>query len=266
MRFFSPAKINLFLKVLRKRPDGYHDLSSLFQMIDLGDTIDIEPSPEDSLTCTDPSIPTDDSNLVLKATALFRRKTGSKTGFKIHLKKHIPSQAGLGGGSSNAATTLWACNQLSGQPATPEMLKRWAGEIGSDVPVFFSQGTAHCTGRGERVHHLPPLPRLTLWIVKPPVGLSTPDVYRTFRLIDSHPSVSDYFLNDLETSAFKLRPELKILKEKLLEAGFETVLMAGSGSAFFCLGEGQPPPQPDLFMIKARFLNRSRSHWYQKVE
>lgn len=264
MQFFSPAKINLFLRVLRKRPDGYHDLSSLFQIIDLGDTIDIEFSNRDSLTCTDPSIPTDETNLILKATTLFRRKTGSKQGYKIHLDKHIPSQAGLGGGSSNAATTLWACNQLAGNIVTPELLKKWAGEIGSDVPVFFSHGTAHCTGRGERVHHLPPLGPQSLWIVKPPIGLSTPEVFRKFRLNDQGLAIGDYFLNDLERPAFELRPELKMLKESLLKSDFDTVLMTGSGSAFFCLGEGRPPAQMGLFMVQARFLNRTRCQWYEK--
>src|SRR5262249_13981075 len=107
LTLLSPAKINLFLRILGKRPDGYHELASLFQAIDLADTIHFSLSDADHLTCTDPAIPVDRSNLIWKSVNLFRRKTGLNFHLKIHLEKKIPHQAGLGGGSSNAATTLW---------------------------------------------------------------------------------------------------------------------------------------------------------------
>lgn len=278
MKLFSPAKINLFLRIVGKRLDGYHELASLFQVIDLGDTLTIEAADHDHLTCTDPTIPTDEKNLVIKATQLFRRKTGLKIGLKVHLDKKIPYEAGLGGGSSNAATALWAINQLAGNIATHEELKTWSAEIGSDITFFLSQGTAYCTGRGENVRHLSPLVARTLWIVKPPIGLSTPEVYRTLGLKPTHlPPESEiaadlnkfiangnHFFNDLEKPAFQLRPELKLLKDELQHSGFDTVLMTGSGSAFFCIGEGTPPLRPDLFCVKARFLNRSPINWYEK--
>lgn len=274
MRLFSPAKINLFLRIAFKRSDGYHHLSSVFQTVSLGDTLTIEPHTHEELTCTDPRLPTDASNLIRKATALFRRKTGSRQAFKMHLVKRIPTQAGLGGGSSNAATVLWACNQLTKINVSLPMLQTWSTEIGSDIPFFFSQGTAYCTGRGENVYELPAAGERLLWIIKPSVGLSTPEVYRCLNWTSSVPdhllkvdlenflSGSLSYFNDLEKPAFELRPELKQLKINLIENGFETVLMSGSGSSFFCLGKGSLPKQANLNIFPSRFVNRSFSSWY----
>lgn len=274
LQLFSPAKINLFLRIVSKRSDGYHNLSSVFQTISLGDTLTIELHDHDVLTCTDPSLPIDDSNLILKATNLFRRKTNLAQGFKIHLIKRIPIQAGLGGGSSNAATTLWACNQLTKANVSLNSLKEWSAEIGSDISFFFSQGTAYCTSRGEAVYHLPALETKALWIVKPQGGLSTPEVYRRLnfstpvsekavkRDLDGFLSGSLPYFNDLEKPAFEIRPELLELKTFLLECGFETVLMSGSGSSFFCLGEGKIPEQSNLTLIHAFYINRSLLNWY----
>jgi 4-diphosphocytidyl-2-C-methyl-D-erythritol kinase len=272
--FFSPAKVNLFLRIVSKRSDGYHNLSSVFQTISLGDTLTIEPHTEDAFTCTDHRLPIDSSNLVLKAVSLFRRKTGNKQPFKIHLMKRIPIESGLGGGSSNAATALWACNQLTKANVSQEQLKQWAGEIGSDVPFFLSQGSAYCTGRGEHVYSLPSLTARPLWIVKPSQGLSTPEIYSRLNFTGSLPenlfekdleiflSGSLPYFNDLEKAAFEVKPELKILKNQLLEAGFETVLMSGSGSAFFCFGEGILPSNPDLTVFPVHFMNRNLWSWY----
>jgi len=274
MRLFSPAKINLFLRIVSKRLDGYHNLSSVFQTITLGDTLTIALHDRDELTCTDPCLPTDASNLILKATELFRRKAGLQQGFKIHLIKRIPLQAGLGGGSSNAATTLWACNQLASTHVPLNTLKQWSSEIGSDIPFFFSQGTAYCTGRGESVHHIPALKAQPLWIIKPPYGLSTPEVYRRLNFLNSISEKDvqrdlDAFLserlpyfNDLEKPAFEIKPELYQLKTSLLASGFEIALMSGSGSSFFCLGQGVLPKENDLTIYPAHFMNRPLFDWY----
>lgn len=274
LHLFSPAKINLFLRIVSKRLDGYHNLSSVFQTISLGDTLTIEPYGWDELTCTDPHLPTDSSNLILKALELFRRKTGLKQNFKIHLIKRIPTQAGLGGGSSNAATTLWACNHLVNTSLSLDTLKQWSSEIGSDIPFFFSQGTAYCTGRGESVHHLPALAARPLWIIKPQGGLSTPEVYRRLNFVNSSLEkrmqgdlerfLSDSlpYFNDLEKPAFEMRPDLYELKTLLLERGFEVALMSGSGSAFFCFGKEQIPQQSDLTIFPAHFVNRIWDNWY----
>lgn len=273
LKFFSPAKINLFLRIVGKRPDGYHELSSLFQAIDLGDVLSFQPHHEDLLTCSDPTLPNDEHNLVLKAAQLFRRKTGSQLFIKVNLEKHIPVEAGLGGGSGNAATTLWAMNQLSGQIATQAQLSEWGAEIGSDISFFLSQGTAHCTGRGELVQNLPPLPLRTLWIVKPSGGLSTPAVYKKLSLsgrqdypddLEAFFSGARGFFNDLEKPAFEIDPQLLDLRERLLSSGFDTVVLCGSGSSFFCLGDGQVPADSNLKIYSAKFINRSIDNWYEK--
>lgn len=273
MKLESPAKINLFLRILRRRPDGYHELASLFQAIDLCDTLHYSFSDEDQLTCTDASIPTDNSNLVLKAVNLFRRKTHLDFGVTIYLEKRIPVQAGLGGGSSNAATTLWALNELCARPATIEQLMQWSGEIGSDIAFFLSQGTAYCTGRGEILRFLPALQKKSVSIFKPKQGLSTPEVYRkldVISLLQRNPEaiLADFLaghfncFNDLEVPAFSIMPELAKLQLSLKTAGFSEVLMSGSGSAFFCLGEGQLPRLANTQYFSASFINRHPHVWY----
>lgn len=157
----SPCKINLFLRILRRRGDGFHELASLFQTVSLFDTLDfweLPPDPDeplcsmevtpDSLGAAD--IPVDDSNLVMRAMALFAERTGEKRRLHCRLHKAIPAQGGLGGGSADAATALFAANRLAGYPATQEQLIEWGAELGSDISFFFSRGTAYCTGRGER--------------------------------------------------------------------------------------------------------------------
>lgn len=262
LKLFSPAKINLFLKVVSKRPDGYHNLSSLFQTISLGDTLSFDIHSQDLLISSDVNLPTDSSNLILKATELFRKKTGSTQHYKIHLNKKIPTQAGLGGGSSNAATTLWACNQLTDAKIPLEELVKWASEIGSDVPFFFSQGRAHCTGRGEIIEQLPLCDSKPFWIVKPSCGLSTPEVYRHLKLSSQSERLLDGYYNDLEQPAFDLNPDLRRLKNELLQRGFETVLMSGSGSSFFCMGHVDPPQDPQLSIFPVQFINRGVNQWY----
>lgn len=276
LTLYSPAKINIFLKIVDKRPDGYHNLSSLFQAIDLCDILHISLSSQDrdTLTCNDPSIPSDSTNLVLKAVELFRRKTGLMFFVKIDLEKYIPSQAGLGGGSSNAATTLWALNELLDQRISLEQMAEWSEEIGSDIPFFFSQGTALCTRKGENVKNICLNKNCQpLWIVKPSLGLSTPLVYKSLNLSNLPFYDLERYLhccirgewscfNDLEIPAFTLMPSLARLKNKLLLAGFHTVLMSGSGSAFFCLGEGKLPDDEELYMKQVKVLNRERNIWY----
>lgn len=273
LTLISPAKINLFLRVIGKRPDGYHSLSSLFQTINLVDRIHFELYSHDVLTCTDPNIPTDNSNLILKATRLFREKTGLSHGLKVHIEKRIPIQAGLGGGSSNAATALWAFNQLTGKNASTSELQAWSSEIGSDIPFFFSEGTAYCTGRGEHVRTLDSLPAKSCWIVKPKIGLSTPEIYKKLgmkaseKLPECGDDLTHFFsfnkhFNDLEKPAFETKPELKEIKQMLMSSGFETVLLTGSGSAFFCLGDGVPPVHKDVEVFFTRFINRHSLNWY----
>jgi 4-diphosphocytidyl-2-C-methyl-D-erythritol kinase len=268
----SPSKINVFLKVVGRRPDGFHDLASLFQTVDLKDTLHLAFTDKDEMTSPCRKVPRDNSNLIFKVADLFRKKSGKQFGLHVHLVKRIPLQAGLGGGSSNAATTLWGLNELFGKPYTVEELIEWSAEIGSDVPFFFTQGTAYCTGRGEILRPIEPLISQKLWIVKPDQGLSTPEVFKNLMiqelpLRDPENTLENILkgkmdcFNDLETSAVRLLPELVQLKQKLGE-GHSHVSMTGSGSAFFCLGGPAPHKIPHTKIYPAKFINRPLDAWY----
>lgn len=258
MLLFSPAKLNLFFRVLRKREDGYHDISSLFQAISLGDTLSLSIDTQDSFTCSNPELPLDSSNLVIKALHLFRKKTSIPFSVRIHLDKQIPMEAGLGGGSSNAATTLWGLNKLLGNPATEKELAVWGSELGSDVPFFFSTGTAFCQGRGEIVESTTLIEPFSAYLAKPHFGLSTPKVYGAIHYSELS-STDDLYKNDLEKPAFRLKPELAQFKQSLLRMGFSHVCMTGSGTCFFCLGT----PSASIFpLIKTFGISRSLNSWY----
>lgn len=275
LQLFSPAKINLFLRVVSKKAEGYHLLSSLFQAVTLGDTLTIALSSKDTLTCSNPFLSLDQTNLVVKARNLFRKKTGITQPFSIHLEKLIPMQAGLGGGSSNAATVLWGCNQLMNTQIEEKELSQWGASLGSDVAFFFSYGTAYCTGRGENVEKIDPLPHQDLWIVKPFYGLSTAHIFQNFQfkktscIQNSVHDLSQFLsgnllpFNDLEEVAFKINPDLLELKNQLIQQGFHTVLMTGSGSAFFCLGKAFPLTHATVTNFAANYCQRSAKEWYQ---
>jgi 4-diphosphocytidyl-2-C-methyl-D-erythritol kinase len=182
MTLFSPAKTNLFLRITRKREDGFHELASVFQALGFGDELSfssLEDSTEDVLTCNVEEVPLDGRNLIVKAFELFRSRTGKKTYFRCDIDKRTPLEGGMGGGSSNAATALWAANRLCGSPATDDELIEWGGELGSDVSFFLSLGTAYCTGRGEIIDNVQPIPTPpgSFWIVKPAEGCPTGQVY-----------------------------------------------------------------------------------------
>jgi len=261
-QLFSPAKINLFLRILRRRPDGYHDLASLFHTVAFGDTLDLTVLPEsaerDELECNLEGVPVDESNLVIRALKLFREKSGIKRFFRVKLEKSTPAQAGMGGGSSNAATAFFGANALCGSPASTAELLQWADDpvIGSDATFFLSEGTAYCTGRGEIVTPVAPLSvpaGLSVYLVKPRCGLSTGPVFKAMDLSALSPVDPEELLkafqekgvdhslwvNDLEAPAFEVRPELGELKSFLAgeQWGFTAVLMSGSGTTIYCIGE-----------------------------
>lgn len=286
--FFSPSKINLFLRITARRPDGFHDLASLFHVIDLGDDMTFAKSSsetKDTLICNDPTIPTDSSNLVIKALDLFRAKTGVRQYFWIELDKKVPHGAGLGGGSGNAATTLFAANKLCGSPATEAELLEWSGEIGSDISVFFSKGAAYCTGRGEIVEDVePPLDLATkMLLVKPPMGCSTPAIFKALDLdgrskadplellkrIGVDGCSETVCINDLEAPAFTVLPELAELKERLKAATADkktVVFMSGSGSTIVIVGDDDVPAfvarDDALFKAPTRLITRNPGEWY----
>jgi 4-diphosphocytidyl-2-C-methyl-D-erythritol kinase len=265
--YVSPGKVNLSFRVVGQREDGYHNVASLYHAVSLRDHLSIQESGTDCLVVTGrpEGVPVDSTNLILKAAALFRIKTRLSIYAAFHLDKQIPLQAGLGGGSSNAATALWALNQLAGRPVSPSDLQMWGGELGSDVPFFFSRGSAYCTGRGEEVHSLPPLEPEPFWIVKPPYGLSTPRVYEALTSLWPLPD-DRRSSNDLEIPAFTLVPELALLKRRLLSLGFSRVVMTGSGTSFACFGGDRRlswEKFPELEVYPVTFLSRSCDEmWY----
>ena len=260
LTLFSPCKINLFLRILRKRPDGFHDLASLFQTVAFGDDLYLkllDGGDGDEFLCNMPGVPVDRTNLVLRALDLVRERTGTTDRyFRANLVKQVPAQAGLGGGSGNAAAAMYGANELLGRPATPEQLVEWSGELGSDITFFLSHGTAYCTGRGEVMTPVrAPFGPVKLTIVKPDMGLSTPQVFGALdyealseedpeellaHFLESGvgPGGDDAYVNDLEQPAFDCLPELRELKEELLGVeGFDHVMMSGSGTSIFCIGE-----------------------------
>lgn len=273
LSFVSPAKINLFFRVLCKREDCFHEIASLYQAISLYDTLKISLSEKDELTCSDSSLLMDKNNLVYKALQIFREKTGIHHPVKIHLEKNIPMEAGLGGGSSNAATTLFALSTLFSLDLPKEDLIQMGSVLGSDVPFFFSSGSAYCTGRGEILQDIPYkdfLGDASLWIAKPEMGLSTPLVYKSCKpdLLEKRDPEKDLaqrncFYNDLEMSAFSLKPELETLKRRLLDLGFTFSIMSGSGTSFFCIGKEINPHLEGVKFFEVKPILRKSTTWYE---
>lgn len=274
---YSPAKVNLFLYIVGKMANGYHSLVSQMQAVSLADTLSFSLSESDSLTCSNPTLPTDCSNLVLKAVNLFRRKTGLQFGVKIHLEKRIPMGGGLGGGSSNAATTLWGLNELLGRPATEDQLRTWSAEIGSDIPFFFSSGSALITGRGEEVVSVPFPHTLNtpLWIICPNYHSNTAKMFSHFRpterqerdpsqLKEASLKGSLEYFNDFETILFRLHPEQTQMKESLYQLGFNCVTLSGSGSAYWCIGTPSTTTFDNGLLVATEVvpLQRKSHRWY----
>ncbi|MCF7851692.1 MAG: 4-(cytidine 5'-diphospho)-2-C-methyl-D-erythritol kinase [Simkaniaceae bacterium] len=270
----SPAKINLFFRVLKKRPDKFHNIASLYQAIDLADTLLFEPSESTQLFCNTPSLTTGNDNLILKAHDAFERAIGKKIPVRIQLIKRIPIGAGLGGGSSNAATTLWALHQLSGQILPFHELIALAQRIGSDVPFFFSKGCSYCEGKGDQITDYPyPFAFDRIWLKTSNTFCSTPHVYK--ECLTNEMSVMDpkqiynaflnheyIFINDLEPSALRLYPELKLSQLDLIHRGFEHVFMTGSGSCFVGVDMRNQSEVEKMGLIEARLITRKEDTWW----
>jgi 4-diphosphocytidyl-2-C-methyl-D-erythritol kinase len=206
MTVFSPAKVNLHLAVKDRRPDGFHNLESVFLAVDFGDTLHFEPISGENTTelAMDTDIPMEE-NIIYKALSLFRAKTGFKKSLKITVEKRIPIGGGLGGGSSNAASALLALNRLSGAPLSPETLLELGSSLGSDVPFFLRQTSAALvTGRGEGIEPLEP-PDFSLVLVNPGFQSNTAAAYR---LLDEYRHNSE---NNSRRGAEAQRTQRKIL-------------------------------------------------------
>lgn len=248
----SPAKVNLWLRVLGKRTDGFHEVHTRMCPLSLADEVQVTRKSEGvtHLTCSDGTVPTDESNLALKALRTFEKVTGSTTAFDIHLEKRIPHGAGLGGGSSNAATVLQAVNQLSGNPLDEVKLREIAAELGSDVPFFLYGCVCDASGRGEILTPVTDFPwKLSLVLIKPPFGIPTPWAYKNWsgsqelRSVDYRPQPCPWgeMVNDLERPVFEKWILLPTLKNWLREQP-ETIaaLMSGSGSTVFAICHDEP--------------------------
>jgi 4-diphosphocytidyl-2-C-methyl-D-erythritol kinase len=250
----APAKLNLFLEVLARRPDGYHEIESLMVTVDLHDTLTVTDFDGGSieLVCDDRSLPTGSANLVVKAAERLKAATGCTRGARITLDKVIPAQAGLGGGSSDAAATLVALDRIWNLETPAERLDAVAGEIGSGVAFFLHAPVAICRGRGERVQPIAMGKPLHFVLVAPVFGVSTAEVYRNLRppetprpigpvtgaLAHGEPSALGRSLfNRLQPVAEAIRPELIGVRDALanLDPPLSGSLLSGSGSAYFGL-------------------------------
>ena len=252
------AKVNRRLVVLGKRPDGYHELDTIYQTIDLADRLTLEATEDDDLRLTtdDPALPVDESNLIVKAARSLKDRFGASRGASIHLSKKIPKGGGLGGGSADAAAALHGLAALWELPATPEALQPVAAAVGSDVAFFLHGGRARGTGRGEKIEPLPDAPDEWIVLLFPAFGMATPDVYRT---LDAPPlaprGASGVFArdrNDLEAAAERLRPELRTLREALLSAGAIAARLSGSGSTVFGLFGNEAEARLSASLLEGR--------------
>jgi 4-diphosphocytidyl-2-C-methyl-D-erythritol kinase len=273
----APAKLNLYLEILGRRPDGYHDLESLMVTVDLYDSLTFAEDPTGAITlsCDDPTLPTGSENLVVKAAETLRNATGCRRGARITLKKSIPAQAGLAGGSSDAAATLTALDRLWNLQLPPGQLDALAGLIGSDVAFFRHGPSAVCRGRGEVVETFPLPGPLTFVLVCPPFGVGTADVYQ--RLVppaaprsigpfleafaSGNPrTIGSHLFNRLQPIAETLCPALIKVRDDLASVGsdLDGHLMSGSGSAFFGLASDPDAAQDAANRLETLGLGKIR--------
>ncbi|MBX3245254.1 MAG: 4-(cytidine 5'-diphospho)-2-C-methyl-D-erythritol kinase [Acidobacteria bacterium] len=247
----SFAKINLHLKVTGKRPDGYHELCTVFQAVSLCDEIEFRPADSLELGCNDPNIPTDENNLIIQAGKLLQDVYKVDRGAKVHLLKNIPFPGGLGGGSSNAATAMLGFCRLWGLKCSIEELSGLSAEIGADVPFFFHGGTALGTGTGTDIEVMSDAELENIVIVTPPVDISTAVAYKELdapsltkkeaehnlivcrKWVESACFQDGPVINDFEAAIFTMFPEVAEVKSKLLELGAVTAGLSGSGASVF---------------------------------
>ncbi len=259
MKQFSPAKINLTLHILGKRPDGFHELETLMVPISFGDDLEIDRSPSGiQLTCSNKDLPLNEDNLAYRAAAIFLKEFAISSGVSIAIEKRTPVGAGLGGGSSNAAAVLLALRKLFAVDVSDEKLAALAGQLGSDIPFFiYENKAAICKGRGEIIEPLSLRGHYQGLLVHPGFGVSTPWAYKTYAAnpqkgVEGEKLADGFILrNDLETAAFSKYlwlPAAKAWFQQQPEV-FDS-LMSGSGSSVFTLTHDEAGIEP----LKERFL------------
>lgn len=271
----APAKVNLTLKVLGKRQDGFHQLESLMVPLDLADTLRFEPAESYQLSCETPGVPLDESNLVSQAVRIFQERTGKQCAWHITLVKNVPHGAGLGGGSSDAATALLALNELEGAGLGKDEMAEMSASIGSDIPFFIYQQACLIGGRGEIVTPVdrPELSGVPMLLLKPSFGVDTPDAYKRWTGSEELPGV-DYapqnmpwgeIVNDLEKPVFQKHRFLAEMKIWLAEQP-EVVgsMMSGSGSTVMAFLKTEDAGDADDLLERAR-ISLDPTLWGAKV-
>ncbi|WP_110926077.1 4-(cytidine 5'-diphospho)-2-C-methyl-D-erythritol kinase [Bacillus massiliglaciei] len=251
----APAKINLALDVLYKRPDGYHEVEMIMTTVDLADRLELKEIEGDRIQILSHNrfVPDDHRNLAYQAAFILKERFNIKKGVSILIEKNIPVAAGLAGGSSDAAAALRGLNRLWNLGLSLDELAEIGAEIGSDVSFCVYGGTALAKGRGEIITHLPTPPKCWVILAKPTIGVSTADIYKRLRLTDAeHPSVQQMIEaikedsyekvcsglgNILENVTLELYPEVANLKDQMKTFGADAVLMSGSGPTVFGLVE-----------------------------
>ncbi|YBV90754.1 4-(cytidine 5'-diphospho)-2-C-methyl-D-erythritol kinase [Bacillus sp. PK9-021] len=249
----APAKINLSLDVLHKRPDGYHEVKMIMTTIDLADRIELSDREDGRIVIYSHNrfVPDDQRNLAYQAAQILKRRYNISKGVNILIDKHIPVAAGLAGGSSDAAATLRGLNTLWELGLSLDTLAQIGAEIGSDVSFCVYGGAALATGRGEIVEHIEAPPSCWVILAKPEIGVSTADVYRNLKIEEmDHPKVDEMVHaiqsgnydqmcslvgNVLEAVTLKMHPEVALIKEQIKRFGADAVLMSGSGPTVFGL-------------------------------
>lgn len=249
----APAKINLTLDVLHKRPDGYHEVEMIMTTVDLADRLELESLNKNEIRIISHNrfVPDDSRNLAYQAARLLKDRYGIKKGVSIQIDKIIPVAAGLAGGSSDAAAALKGLNQLWDLGLSLDELAEIGAEIGSDVSFCVYGGTALATGRGEKIEHLPAPPNCWVVLAKPTIGVSTGEVYKNLKLdrmkrpdtramIDAikesnYEKMCRNMGNVLESVTLHAHPEVALIKEQMIRFGADAVLMSGSGPTVFGL-------------------------------
>ena len=263
LTLFSPAKVNLGLSILHRRPDQYHQLHTLFLALDQGDTLHIEPVRSGiTLTVEGAELPTGPENLVYRAAQAYLEAAGWPRGVRIHLVKRLPVAAGLGGGSSNAATTLLGLARL--YPAAVD-LPLLARSLGADVPFFLQPGLAEGQGIGELLEPFP-VPEIWLVLLNPGLAVAASLAYRHLELPDWDPPLpvqavltalaqgtEPPYWNTLEKPVFRLFPHLAQLRDALRQVGLQGVLMSGSGSTLLGLAPSQPQAEQIAHELATRY-------------
>ena len=268
----SPAKINLGLRILGRRDDGYHDIETIFQEISLTDSMEFRPSDDFRLTCTDETLDCGKGNLITIAANKLAQATGHPIQGNVRLSKRIPMGAGFGGGSGNAAIALHGlCRLWEIQPA-PDLLERLTGEIGADCSFFLQGGLAHATGLGEQLEWLDGAVPGTILLVMPAFPVQTAWAYENAQILltnreknsilkdcinSSYPlrALANRATNDLEPGVFRRFPELKDIKNELQSSGADLAGLSGSGSALFGIYQNRSRAE----LAAQRFYGRYRT-------